>query len=568
ADTFKGNLSWSYITDKPDPTITLGGDLSGSITLTDLAGGTLTATIADDSHAHIISNVDGLQAAIDAKLASSSYTAADVLSKLLTVDGSGSGIDADKLDGVDISSFVYGQNGSGSRTASATQDLTEIPMYRSGFWDVNGADWTPDTGWWWGTTLAHTSNGQAYLYGAQLAVRNGDPGGFYLRSLEGGSTPTTSAWSKIWNADNDGSGSGLDADTLDGQHSAYYLDWTNVTNKPDPTITLGGDLSGSITLTDLAGGTLTAAVVDDSHNHVTGNIDGLDSSISLLGKRSFIDEEGFAVPIDMAESWFKIHTGDGAPHIVYLEISSNYDNCQQIDHIVVTLAGYNQENKITSSTSRYNSSKLLEVKTNNPGGAETTEIWVRFAACTTAAGSFTVRSSYAIPTLVAATPIFEGTKIVSLTYNTTNRDDSSLLVTEGIRIDDNKVWHAGNDGSGSGLDADTLDGNHGSYYQPASTAVTTTTITNYSINPGFNNLIYFGAVDNSIQFDDSDTNASNEMNDGLTDYTGMYILHADSDYGAKSVLKTGAISVDRKVKINQWRIEQNTTTDTLDFIFA
>lgn len=30
----------------------------------------------------------------------------------------------------------------------------------------------------------------------------------------------------------DGSGSGLDADLLDGQSSAYFLDWTNTTNKP------------------------------------------------------------------------------------------------------------------------------------------------------------------------------------------------------------------------------------------------------------------------------------------------------------------------------------------------
>lgn len=73
----------------------------------------------------------------------------------------------------------------------------------------------------------------------------------------------------------DGSGSGLDADTLDGQHGSYYLDWTNVTNKPDPIITLIGDVTGSVTLTDLASGTLTATVVDDSHNHIISNIDGL-----------------------------------------------------------------------------------------------------------------------------------------------------------------------------------------------------------------------------------------------------------------------------------------------------
>lgn len=32
----------------------------------------------------------------------------------------------------------------------------------------------------------------------------------------------------------------------------------------------------------------------------------------------------------------------------------------------------------------------------------------------------------------------------------------------------NKVWHSGNDGAGSGLDADLLDGQHGSFYMPAS----------------------------------------------------------------------------------------------------
>ena len=40
-----------------------------------------------------------IQTQLDAKLASSSYTAADVLTKIKTVDGAGSGLDADLLDG-------------------------------------------------------------------------------------------------------------------------------------------------------------------------------------------------------------------------------------------------------------------------------------------------------------------------------------------------------------------------------------------------------------------------------------------------------------------------------------
>ena len=94
-----GNVSIAT-TATSDPTLTLSGDVTGSATFTNLGNATLTTTIADDSHNHIIGNVDGLQSALDAKLASSSYTASDVLTKIKTVDGSGSGLDADNLDGL------------------------------------------------------------------------------------------------------------------------------------------------------------------------------------------------------------------------------------------------------------------------------------------------------------------------------------------------------------------------------------------------------------------------------------------------------------------------------------
>ena len=56
------------------------------------AWGDITGTLADQTD---------LNTALGLKLNSSSYTAADVLSKLLTVDGSSSGLDADKLDGAE-----------------------------------------------------------------------------------------------------------------------------------------------------------------------------------------------------------------------------------------------------------------------------------------------------------------------------------------------------------------------------------------------------------------------------------------------------------------------------------
>jgi hypothetical protein len=52
------------------PTITLAGDASGAVTLTDLGSGTLTVTVADDSHNHTIANVDNLQTTLNGKAAS------------------------------------------------------------------------------------------------------------------------------------------------------------------------------------------------------------------------------------------------------------------------------------------------------------------------------------------------------------------------------------------------------------------------------------------------------------------------------------------------------------------
>ena len=58
-----------------DPTITLSGDASGSATLTNLGNATLSVTVADDSHNHVISNVDGLQSSLDGKLSTSGNAA-------------------------------------------------------------------------------------------------------------------------------------------------------------------------------------------------------------------------------------------------------------------------------------------------------------------------------------------------------------------------------------------------------------------------------------------------------------------------------------------------------------
>jgi hypothetical protein len=72
ASTFEGALSGNASTATAlatSRTISLTGDVSGSASFNGTANATITATVADDSHNHVISNVDGLQTALDGKAA-------------------------------------------------------------------------------------------------------------------------------------------------------------------------------------------------------------------------------------------------------------------------------------------------------------------------------------------------------------------------------------------------------------------------------------------------------------------------------------------------------------------
>jgi hypothetical protein len=96
----------------------LGRISSGAGVIEELTGANV-ATIIGYTAADVLSKlltVDGSGSGLDADLLdgnssaafvlASSYTAADVLAKLLTVDGSGSGLDADLLDGLSSAAFL------------------------------------------------------------------------------------------------------------------------------------------------------------------------------------------------------------------------------------------------------------------------------------------------------------------------------------------------------------------------------------------------------------------------------------------------------------------------------
>lgn len=230
-----------------DPTITLTGDVTGSATMTNLGNVSITATIVDDSHNHIISNVDGLQTALDAKaaLAGATFTGNVIgtnltLSGNLTVSGTTTYINTTTLN-------------IGDNIITLNADETGTPSQNAGIEIERGTSTNVILQW------NETSD--------QWEIASGGTIG------------------RILTTGDEGSGNGLDADTLDGQQGSYYLDWTNVTNKPDPVITLAGDLSGSVTLTDLASSTLTATLIKDPVITLTGDVTG-SATMTNLGNVS------------------------------------------------------------------------------------------------------------------------------------------------------------------------------------------------------------------------------------------------------------------------------------------
>ena len=72
----------------------------------------------------------------------------------------------------------------------------------------------------------------------------------------------------------------------------------------DPTLTIDGDASGTATFTNLGNATLTLTIADDSHNHVTSNIDGLAEYIAdTVGAMVTSNtESGLSVTYDDADN--------------------------------------------------------------------------------------------------------------------------------------------------------------------------------------------------------------------------------------------------------------------------
>ena len=238
-------------------TLTLAGDLSGNVSFDGSANFTLTATVADDSHNHVISNVDGLQSALDAKapLASPSFTS-KITTPQIHNNNTISVLNGSAAQGIKVNSLYAGTSYSNSAPSGMVNAL-------NGFQVANSTVINSSGNWVGGGNISEFTNNSGYITASSSAVTNKLP-------LAGGTmTGAINA------------GGGINGLTLSNGISGNNFNITGVNqltiNDPGEGIVFGG---GSTTMS--------LAIVDDATDRIlrysgTGAVFDVQGNITLTG---------------------------------------------------------------------------------------------------------------------------------------------------------------------------------------------------------------------------------------------------------------------------------------------
>ncbi|MCG7628983.1 hypothetical protein MHM88_14320 [Epibacterium sp. MM17-32] len=365
-------------------------------------------------------------------------------------DGAGSGLNADKLDGLQAERF-----------------LTR--------WNRDDID--ADTKVWgvYGVGENSTNIPNEVDYGVMLAIRdnNSDVGWQLVIDhknnirFRGGNSPNTGgvgewkSWRKIWHDGNDGSGSGLDADKLDGiQASQFVRNDSSQTMTSTLTInTDGGAIGGSNWNNGWfrIGDASTGWSMDDNEifNSGTGIIGTLAGNLDLKPAGDLVFNPGGTVKVGGGVVWHGANDGSG----------SGLDADKLDGHHA---SSFLRSNTTDTASHRITFSGGIQVDAGS---------WDenRFRLTGDAPSIYFAQNDGA--------NAFLGINGSSFYLLGDGNSDGNYSSPYPLQIDVNntgahlnvygsKVWDESNDGSGSGLDADKLDGRHASEFLRSNTSDT------------------------------------------------------------------------------------------------
>lgn len=411
-----------------------------------------------------------LDSGLAPKLNAANYNAADVLSKLKTVDGTNSGLDADLLDGQEGS---YYRNASNINNGTIAKE--RLPASIDASTSGNAA-------------TASKVSGTAIDGGTADLVSGAMAGSDFFRIRVGGSADA--GWTEIA--------------TADGGNEPIYVRQYNLgfgsVTKELKLLDANGDTHLPGNLRAAVGG---VTVKDTNCGMYPGNGDSASSTINNLKLSSWFgigfgpSISGQPVPLGEYSHWFNVRNGDmgvrgtiTAPQLngnastatrlaTTRQINGvNFDGTANItvaDDTKLPLTGGDLSGPITFTPG---SGNVLNF------GA--TPVIRRFTGANSMSmgvgGDDTLLLGAGESVGIMATNLTLGGEGVHIGAETNifmhvssdnwatwaGKKTFSIDATNGPLWNGGKVWNAGNDGAGSGLDADLLDGQDGSYYRNAS----------------------------------------------------------------------------------------------------
>lgn len=281
--------------------------------------------------------------------------------------------------------------------------------------------------------------------------------------LDNATTTASIYGQKTWTAGNDGAGSGLDADLLDGQHGSYYLNWANFTGKPTSPqgfSMVPEEMGANV---DLDTKTTTGWY---SQANTTEATVALHYPVALAGLL-----EVFAYSAMIHQRYWVYNSNDVYYRAKYsTDVWTAWIKSANVDDNVATATKLAASKTINGVAFDGSANITVADSTKLPlsGGTMTGAITLPNNTI-----GIKVGDDAALADRNTANTVFveglQNTDRGFINFSSTTGNALGAIATEHLTWRGNTVWHAGNDGTGSGLDADTLDG-----YQPAMTATVST----------------------------------------------------------------------------------------------